>query len=225
MSISKALCLALLCAPCLAPAAEKRGYFTGHDMSDPSQRQEGIEAHRARVQMQDPEELRAAIDETQTLVGALAAESGRLDAAELELLLKDLRNEAKLPEAEKRMRKAVQWSEEIDQIQGGIKQQQQRVRDAADAATADREEERLLGLQSDLLGNVEDLRKALRSLHKDLNEAQVRDLHNWLMVSEGLLRRRREAAEEAASRQQAAEALPLDAGAVAPSPLSPSAAP
>lgn len=198
---------------------------TNSSLLDAKSRQQGIEDQRKRIRGGDPEELRAAIDETQALFGALAAETGSLDKAVLGELLKDLRSEYKLPDAEKRARRALELSEEIDQIQAGIKQQQGRLKDAAKDEDADKLEERLLGLQSDLLGSVEDLRKTLRSLHKDLDEGQIRDLRNWAMVSEGLLRRRREAAEEAAGRQAAAEALPIDAGAVAPAVLSPSAAP
>lgn len=215
-----ALCL---CAAS-ASAAMSNSQSSMGKMFGTQNREQTIAEQRSRIRSADPEELRAAIDETQGLIGSLAAETGSLDKAALGELFKELRSDYKLPDAEKRARRALELSEEIDQIQSGIKQQQQRLKEAA-PEEADKLEERLLGLQSDLLGSVEDLRKTLRSLHKDLDETQLRDLRNWAMVSEGVLRRRREAAEEAAGRQAAAEALPIDAGAVAPAPLSPSAAP
>jgi hypothetical protein len=104
-------------------------------------------------------------------------------------------------------------AEEIAGIQDGIRQQQEKMKAPGHALSdeADRDEARLLGLQSDLLGSVDKLRSTLRSLHKDLKEMQLRDLRNWAMVSEGLLRRRREAAQAELERQRAAEALPIAA--------------
>lgn len=196
----------------LSSAAGAAGFGAAPSTSlyDEGMRNSALASQRQRIRLQDPEELRAAIDETQGLFGALAYETGKQPREALLPLLKELREDYKLPAAEKRARRAVELSEEVDAIQAGIKQQQQRVKEAP-ADAADREEERLLGLQSDLLNSVEELRKTLRSLHKDLDEAGLRDLRNWAMVGEGLLRRRREAAEEEAARQQAAEALPITA--------------
>lgn len=215
MSRSRALCLALLlCAPLGAATS----------LYDEGARQNDINSQRARIRGDDSQELRSAIDETQVLFNSLAAESSRQDKEAVKGLLKDLRTDYKLPDAEKRAGRALELSEDVIAIQAGIKQQQARLKDAA-AGDLDAEEQRLLGMQSDLLGAVDDLRKTLRSLHKDLKEEGVRDLRNWAMVSEGLLRRRREAAEAEAERQKAAEGLPLDAGQVLPAALSPTAVP
>lgn len=192
---------------------------------DDHARQQTIASQRDRMRTQDPPDLREAIDETHTLFSALASESVQQDRAAVDEMLKGLRQDHQLPQAERRARHALELAEEIQAIQAGIRQQQRKME--AEPAPApgevDPDEARLLGLQSDLLGSVEKLRGILRSLHKEMKEGQIRDLRNWAMVSEGLLRRRREDRQEAEARQRAAEALPIDARAVAPAGLSPAA--
>jgi hypothetical protein len=166
---------------------------------------------------EDSQALRDAVDESQTLVDALARETVHQDRNVIRDLAHDLRMEYKLPQAEDRARRCIELGEEILRIQGGIKSLQEGLKTADEAGTQ-AIQTKLLGLQSDLMGQVEELRRVLRSLHKDLKEEQVRDLRNWMMVSQGLLQRRREAAEDAAKRQAAAEALPIDAGTVQPPP-------
>jgi hypothetical protein len=168
--------------------------------------------------------LREVVDEAQGLFDALARESRRLPREESQALAKELRGEYKLPEAEDRARRCLGLAEDTVGLQEAIKAQQDRLKGAA-AEDMDREEQKLLGLQSDLMGNVEDLRKTLRSLIKDLKEDGMRELRNWLMINEGMLRRRREDAEAAAKLEAAAQALspsaetlPIDAGTLAPPP-------
>lgn len=220
--LSVALCLGLAPGGLFAAFTGGNMFGTGGNTSlyDQNQRQQSINAQRQRLARQDPEELRAAIDETQELFRSLAAETARQERAATDALLKELRQAHRLGFAEKPARRALELSEEIEAIQGGIRQQQQRLKDAA-PGEQDREEARLLGLQSDLLSNVERLRRVLRGLHSDLKERELRELRNWAMVSEGLLRRRREEAEDAAARQRAAEGLPLDAGALSPDNVPP----
>lgn len=190
------------------------------EVGDLEARNKTLEAQRARLRSTDSEELRAAIDYTQALFDALALESGLLDAAAHKALYVDLRDGSKLPQAVDDARKALELAEELVKVKSGIKGQQQRLAAAAEA-DKDAEESRLLGLQSDLLGLVEDLRKRLRGLHKELGEEQLRDLRNWAMINEGILRRQHEEAELRAAAQKEAEALPIDAGAMLPQGLKP----
>lgn len=176
--------------------------------------------------------LREAVDETQALFDALARETRRRDRSLLKELPHELRMDYRLPQAEDRARKCLVLSEEVVSLQEGIKAQQQALIDAA-VPDKDKEEQKLLGLQSDLMSAVEDLRGILRGLHTDLKEDQVRDLHNWLMVSQGLLRRQREDAEAraAADASATAETQPLSAEGLTPpaaasaEPLTPTAVP
>lgn len=162
-------------------------------------------------------ELREAVDETQVLLDGLARESVRQDSAVVKELLRSLRLEYGLPEAEDRARKALEIGEEIVRLQAGQEQLKEERDRSTDLAERERLRTKLLGVESDLMGQVEELRKVLRSLHKDLKGAKSRELRNWMMVSEGLLRRRREAAEEAAQREAAAQAL-SDTAVTAPPP-------
>lgn len=202
---------------------------------DDSSRDSTIADQRKRMRSEDSQELREAVDETQVLFMTLAGETRRQDKSVLDELLKDLRDDYKLPGAVGRAKRSLELSEEVLSIQTGIKQVQARMESSDEAAPApphlsatvqagangvDQDEQHLLGLQSDLLNVVEDLRSKLSSLHKDLKEQGVRDLRNWAMVSAGLLRHRREAAEAVAAREKAAEALPIDAGQVLPASLS-----
>ena len=164
----------------------------------------------------DKDALREEVDETQGLFDVLAHETRRRGRELLTELPKQLRGDYKLPEAEGRARKCLGLAEEVISLQDAIKAQQA-VLKAAAADAQDAEERKLLGLQSDLMSTVEDLRNNIRSLHTDLKEDKVRDLRNWLMVSEGVLRRQREDDEaQAASLTPTAEAQPISAEAVTP---------
>jgi len=152
--------------------------------------------HRAKPRDYDKNQLRAEVDETQSLFDSLARESRRLDKAAHEELLKALPMDYNLSDAVSPARKVLEKAEDLLDIQDGIKLQQAKLKAVLDdSAAADKEEQKLLGMQSDLLTTVEELRKILTSQQKDLNESATRDYRNWIMVSEGLLRRRREDAE------------------------------
>jgi hypothetical protein len=213
---SKALALALLAA------APLRADFMNvqREVGDLDARNRTIQDQRQRLRFQDPEELRAAIDDTQALFDSLAMVSGPLDAAAHTALFQDLHDGSKLPQAVDDARKALGYAEEAVKVKAGIKGQQARLAAAETEKDKDAEESRLLGLQSDLMGLLEDLRKRLRNLHKDLNEDQIRDLRNWAMVNEGILRRQQEEAAVRAAAQKESESLPISAGALSPQDLS-----
>jgi hypothetical protein len=212
-SFALALALAFLSPLLMGSTGSKILSSPGGSLYDSRARQATIDQQRQRIQNRDPEDLRAAIDETHSLFSSLAIETRQHERSAVDEALKSLRDEHKLPRAERRARQALELAEEIASIQDGIRQQQEKMEKPGHALTddADRDEARLLGLQSDLVGSVDKLRSNLRSLHKDLKEPQIRDLRNWAMVSEGLLRRRREAAQAELERQRSAEALPIAA--------------
>jgi hypothetical protein len=219
----KSKALALLLA--LSAAALRADFMNvQRQVGDLEARNKTIDDQRRRLRQQDSEELRAAIDDTQALFDSLAVVSGPLDDAAHTALMKDLSEASKLPQAVGDARKALGFAEEAVKLKAGIKGQQARLASAGSEADKDVEESRLLGLQSDLMGLLEDLRKRLRSLHKDLNEDQIRDLRNWAMVNEGILRRQAEEAAVRAAAQKEAESLPIDAAGVDPKALSDSAA-
>lgn len=213
MSKSKArLALLLLCLPLLAHAG--RANFT---------------APKSEPRKYDKNLLRSEVDETQALFDGLARESRSLDKAAHEELYKSLAQEYGQPEAVGYARKALEKIEEMLDVQDAIRIQQQRLKDSlSDNAQADKEEQRLLGLQSDLMAVIEDLREGLTKQQKGLSEDATRDFRNWIMVSEGLLRQRREAAVAAAQPlSPTAEAPSISAEGVTPvpQPLTPSAKP
>jgi hypothetical protein len=208
------LCLAL---PLLlgASAAQDR---IGHMKND------AFMNRRAKARDFDKNELRAQVDETQSLLDSLARETRRLKKDEREALFKDLAKDYELGSEVGYARKALEKAEDLLDIQDSIRQQQARLKEVlGDIAKADKEEQKLLGMQSDLLVTVEDLRKVLTNQQKDLNEAATRDFRNWIMVSEGLLRKQREDAE--ASPVPEAEPTPISAEGMAPQALSATAKP
>ncbi len=150
----------------------------------------------------DQSALRDEVDETQGLLDSLARETRRLDKKDLEPLFKSLRDEYHLDDYVGKARKFVEEAEEVLDVQDAIKIQQDRVK-AASPADADQESSRLLGLQSDLVGSVDRLRDTLREVHSNASEDNTRDLRNWIMISEGLLRRHREDAEAKAAAMAA----------------------
>lgn len=204
----------ILLASWLAVSAAHADFFgTRPDTNDPGSRSQTIEAQRKRIRNnKDSEELRAAVDDTQALFDALALESGRLGEPAHQELYADLREGYHLPGAVDGARHALAYAEELLRLKGGIKSQQEKV-EATAILEREPEENRLLGLKSDQMALLEDLRKVLRGLHKDLNEDQIRDLRNWAMVSEGVLRRRHEDEDLKNTVQKEAEALPVDASA------------
>ena len=175
----------------------------------------------------DRNELRAAVDETQALLDSLARETLNLPKAEHEPLYKSLRDEYHLESYVGKGRKSLEQAEEVLELQNAIKSQQALMK-AAGPVASDKDESKLIGLQSDLVSAVDSLRDTLRDVHKNSSEDVGRDFRNWIMVSEGLLRSRREdrEAQAASAATPTAEALSaeqvLDA---APSPVSDTAAP
>jgi hypothetical protein len=182
-------------------------------VDDLDMRNKTLDSQRERLRNnKDSEELRTAIDDTQALFDALALESGRLGEPAHKDLYADLREGYHLPGAVDGARRALAYAEELVRIKGGIKTQQEKV-EATAILEREPEENRLLGLKSDQMTLMEELRRVLRGLHKDLNEDQIRDLRNWAMVTEGVLRRRHEEEDLKNAAQKEAEALPLDASA------------
>jgi hypothetical protein len=170
---------------------------------------------RSEPRKYDRNMLRAEVDETQALLDSLGRESRSLDKTAHEDLLKSLANDHDLAGQVGYARKAMEQVEEMLEIQDAIRSQQRRLKDVlGDSTLADKEEQRLLGLQSDLLAVIEDLREGLTKQQKSLNETSTRDYRNWIMVSEGLLRQRRE--ESAASAAPTPEAAPISAEDVTP---------
>lgn len=221
MSTSKAAFLVLACLPALAQAIGPVDNPIG-----PGNDGAAFSDRRLKPKQYDKNELRAQVDETQSLFDSLAHESRKLDKKAHEDLLKALPSDFNLGDAVSGARKALDKSEELLDIQDAIKAQQAKLASVLDdKAAADKEEQKLLGLQSDLLSTMEDLRKGLTNQQKDLNESATRDYHNWIMVSEGLLRQRREDAEALAAKAAPTPEAPAISADGAPSPLTPSVAP
>jgi hypothetical protein len=149
--------------------------------------------HKDRGSKLDRNALREEVDETQALVDALARESRGLSVAQTDPLFASLRDEYHLGGYVGKARQALAKAEEVLEVQDAVKLQQEQVKRAGVGEQA-AEDAKLLGLQSELTSVVEDLRDILRDIHGNAGEDTVRDLRNWLMISEGLLRNRREAA-------------------------------
>jgi hypothetical protein len=192
MSRSSALSLFLLLGLAAAPLrADRQGGLP--DAGDSS-----YMGSHSKAPKLDQSALRDEVDETQGLLDSLARETRRLDKKDLEPLFKSLRDEYHLDDYVGKARKFVEEAEEVLDVQDAIKVQQDRVK-AASPADADQESSKLLGLQSDLVGSVDRLRDTLREVHSNATEDNARDLRNWIMISEGLLRRHREDAEAKAA--------------------------
>ncbi len=164
----------------------------------------------ARPVKMDRNALREQVDETQALLDSLARETRSVDKKQLEPLFKSLREEYFLGDYVGKARKAVEQAEAVLDVQDAIKAQQTRLKSPV-LPDLQKEESKLLGMQSDLAGSVDQLREILRDVHQNANEDNVRDFRNWIMISEGLLRRQREEAE--------AKALSPGAEAAAVSPV------
>jgi hypothetical protein len=170
----------------------------------------------------DRSALRDEVDETQAVLDSLARETRRLDKKDLEPLFKSLSEEYHLPDYVGKARKFVEEAEDVLDIQDAIKAQQARMA-ALGGPENDQESSKLLGLQSDLVASVDRLRDTLREVHSNANEDATRDLRNWIMISEGLLRQRREDGQaKAAGLSPTAAALspaaetPLSAAGISP---------
>lgn len=181
----------------------------------------------------DRNELRAAVDETQALLDALARETLALPKADHEALYKSLRDEYHLDKFVGKGRKSLEKAEEILEIQSAIKNQQALMK-SLPVEGLEKEESKLIGMQSDLVGAVDDLRDLLREIHNNANEDEVRDLRNWVMVSEGQMRNQREdralaaAAQASTSSAQAstssAQGIELEGEELSAAGISPTAA-
>lgn len=170
----------------------------------------------------DQNELRSQVEETQSLLDALARESRRVDKKTKEDLIETLKTDFALADERSSARKSLERAETVIDIQAAIKSQQAILSaslDLSGTAEADKQEKKLLRLQGDLVSAVDDLRKGLSSQQKDFNESATRDFRNWIMVSEGILRNRREDAEAA----QAAQGPPPETVVAAPAGISPPA--
>jgi hypothetical protein len=158
----------------------------------------------------DQSALRDAVDETQALLDGLAHETRRLPKKDLEPLFVSLRDEYHLPDYVGKARKFTEEAEMVLAVQDAIKAQQAYMRAHPSAIDDDRDSNKLRGLQNDLVAAVNELRETLAQVQQQADEDATRDLHNWIMISEGLLRGRREDAE--------AKALSPSAGARGSSP-------
>jgi hypothetical protein len=168
--------------------------------------------------------LREQVAEFEQLLDDLARETRRLDKAAHEQLLKSLKLESHLGDQVDDVRKGLADNETVLDIQDAIRAQQARMKALlSNDPSQDAEERRLLGLQSDLITSVAGLRQRLGGQLQGMPELRARDFKAWLMVSAGQLRHRREDQEAAAQAQPTPEAEPIDAGAISPGPLSPSA--
>ncbi len=173
----------------------------------------------------DRNELRAAVDETQALLDALSRETLALPKADHEALYKSLRDEYHLDKFVGKGRKSLEKAEEILEIQSAIKNQQALMK-SLPSEGLEKEESKLIGMQSDLVGAVDDLRDLLREIHNNANEDEVRDLRNWIMVSEGQLRNQREDRASAGSAQAStgsAQGLDLEGEELSAAGVSPAA--
>lgn len=183
--------------------------------------------HLERPPSYDQDSLRAEVEETQPLLDSLARETRGLTKTAKEEVLKSLRMDYNLGDQVGTARKTLDLSESVLDIQAAIKAQQARMKQVSlVGADGDREESKLLGLQSDLITTVAEVRRQLSDQQRDMNAAETRDLRNWMMVSEGLLRHRREDAEAAAAAHPAPTPEPISAAGVSPgaAALSPAAA-
>lgn len=139
----------------------------------------------------DRSELRAAVDESQALLDSLGRETRGLGKAEHDELITSLRKEYHLDNFGGKGRKALEQAELVLELQEAIKKQQALLK-TIPPLESEKEESKLLGQQTDLVGAVEDLRETLTEIHKNASEEEARAFDNWIMISEGLLRQRRE---------------------------------
>ncbi len=166
----------------------------------------------------DRSALRAEVDETETLFAGLAQESRALERPRLEPLFKSLKDEYHLGDQVSAARRALAFAETALNTQDAIKAEEAReksaVGTAADPLTLD--QGKMPGLRGDLASAQDHLRETLREIHRDANADVARDLRNWIMISEGLLRRQREDAESAATPIPMLPASPVVAGSPRP---------
>ena len=203
----------VLAAACLA---------AGPPLQDPSAYQQpgpgSMFDHTDAGPALDRDALRAAVDDTEPLFDGLARETRRLDKAAKDALFLALKLEYNLGSQVSAARRLLEESEAVLDLQDAIRNQQAVLKQAGpDAPDGEAQAKKALDLQSDLMSTVAELRRALGNQQKDLNEKETQQLRDWLMISEGQLRRRREEAEAAAQAHPAADAPPLDAAGVSPS--------
>ena len=152
--------------------------------------------------------VRERVDESQALLDGLARETRGLSKEQVEPLFKSLKTEYYLGDYAGKLRKAVEQAEAVLDVQDAVKAQQalMKSKGASDVKEGQKDDSKLLGLQSDLVSAVDSLRGTLRTMLSECNEDTVRDINNWLMISEGLLRQHREEAAAAMAASPTAEA-------------------
>jgi hypothetical protein len=160
------------------------------------------------------------IQETQDLFSALALETRRLDKPQLEPLFKSLDKEYHLSDYVGKSRKALDQAESVLNVQDAMATQDSRAKDLS-VITTKEDDEKAKALQGDLKASSADLKKTVTDIQNKAGEDEVRDLRNWLMISEGQLRRLRED-QEAQGPSATAQALSSSA-AISAAAMSPSA--
>lgn len=170
----------------------------------------GMDRH-VRSSTLDKALVRERVDESQALLDSLARETRGLPKEQIEPLFKSLKTEYYLSDYVGKARKALEQAEAVLDVQDAVKAQQamMKTKGASDVKEGQKDDSKLLGLQSDLVSAVDALRGTLRQVHSDASEDTVRDLNNWLMISEGLLRQHREDAAAAAAASPTAQAEAL----------------
>jgi hypothetical protein len=161
------------------------------------------------------------IQETQDLFSALALETRRLDKPLLEPLFKSLDKEYHLSDYVGKSRKALDEAEAVLNVQDAMATQDSRAKDLS-VMTTKEDDEKAKALQGDLKASSADLKKTVSDIQNKAGEDEVRDLRNWLMISEGELRRQRED-REAKGLSSTAQALSDTAAPISAAGISPGA--
>jgi hypothetical protein len=165
----------------------------------------------------DNNSLRDRVDETEPLYDALARETRRLDKSAKEALYQSLRMDYGLGGQVGVSRRILEGSENRLDLQDAQRSQEDLVKHLGlDDPQGEAQANKLQVLEQSLVGVRDELQRELTSQQKDLNDKDGQQLREWLMVSEGLLRRHREAAEAAALAHPPAEAPPINAAGISP---------
>ncbi|HTB35290.1 MAG TPA: hypothetical protein VK842_10530 [bacterium] len=165
----------------------------------------------------DSNTLNDKVEEMAPLYDALARETRRLAPAGQDRLYGSLRSDYDLGGQVGAVRRILERSEGMLDLQDAIHNQQDLVkRLGPDAAQGEAQAKKLQDMELSLGGAKDELRRWMADQQKDLNEKDGQNLREWLMVSEGLLRHRRETAEAAALAHPAPEAPPLSAAGLSP---------
>jgi hypothetical protein len=165
----------------------------------------------------DSNSLGQMVDETEPLYDALARETRRFDKAAKEALYGSLKRDYDLGGQTGATRRILEGFEGLLDLQDALRNQGDLVkRLGPDDPQGEVQAKKLQDMEQGLSGLRDDLRRQLMAQQKDLDEKDGQHLREWLMVGEGLLRRRREAAEATALAHPAPEAAPINAAGVSP---------